>query len=158
MTPLPVKLDEHLGKITLQVLREASYDVDTVLGERLSGSTDEQLWSRVVADGRFLITLDLDFSDVRRFRPGTHPGNLLIRARSTSSPAVLRVLRQLRLGCDKPLHELAVRQDIESLEQAIEILRGQEDRPRFTFAREDEPLQELVGAVRKIGEPRLPVG
>ncbi|HEV3073865.1 MAG TPA: DUF5615 family PIN-like protein [Thermoanaerobaculia bacterium] len=52
------------------------------LGEQLSGSTDELLWSRVVADGRLLITLDLDFSDVRRFRPGTHPGILLIRARS----------------------------------------------------------------------------
>jgi hypothetical protein len=73
MTPFLVKLDEHLGKAHLQLLREGSYDVDSVLGERLAGSSDEVLWSRVVADGRFLITLDLDFSDVRRFRPGTHP-------------------------------------------------------------------------------------
>jgi len=69
MTPFLVKLDEHLGKATQQLLREGSYDVDTVLDERLSGSTDELLWSRVVTDGRLLITLDLDFSDVRRFRP-----------------------------------------------------------------------------------------
>ena len=104
MTPFLVKLDEHLEKVTLQVLRESSYDVDTVLGERLSGSTDELLWSRVVADGRFLITLDLDFSDVRRFRPGTHPGILLIRARNTSSPAVLRVLR--RVLAERSLEDL----------------------------------------------------
>jgi hypothetical protein len=31
-----------------------------------------------VAD-RFLITQDLDFSDVRRFTPGTHAGLLLVR-------------------------------------------------------------------------------
>ncbi len=104
MTPFLVKLDEHLGKATWQLLREGSYEVDTVLGEQLAGSTDELLWSRVVADGRFLITLDLDFSDVRRFRPGTHPGILLIRAQSTSSPAVLRVLR--RVLAERSLEDL----------------------------------------------------
>jgi predicted nuclease of predicted toxin-antitoxin system len=104
MTPFLVKLDEHLGKAHLQLLREGSYDADSVLGERLAGSSDEVLWSRVVADGRFLITLDLDFSDVRRFRPGTHPGILLVRARSTSVPAVLRVLR--RVLAERPLGEL----------------------------------------------------
>jgi predicted nuclease of predicted toxin-antitoxin system len=104
MTPFLVKLDEHLGKAHLQLLREGSYDVDSVLGERLAGSSDELLWSRVVADGRFLITLDLDFSDVRRFRPGTHPGILLVRARSTSVSAVLRVLR--RVLAERPLEDL----------------------------------------------------
>jgi predicted nuclease of predicted toxin-antitoxin system len=88
----------------LQLLREGSYDVDTVLGERLAGSTDELPWSRVVADGRFLVTLDLDFSDVRRFRPGTHPGILLIRAHGTSSSAVLRVLR--RVLAERSLEDL----------------------------------------------------
>jgi predicted nuclease of predicted toxin-antitoxin system len=71
MTAFLVKLDENLGKAHLQLLREGGYDADTVFGERLSGSADELLWSRVVADGRFLVTLDLDFSDVRRFQPGT---------------------------------------------------------------------------------------
>jgi len=104
MTAFLVKLDEHLGKAHLQLLRESGYDVDTVLGEQLSGSTDELLWSRVVADGRLLITLDLDFSDVRRFKPGTHPGILLIRAHSTSSSAVLLVLS--RVLVERPLEDL----------------------------------------------------
>lgn len=104
MTPFLVKLDEHLGKAHLQLLRESGYDVDTVVGEQLSGSTDEILWSRVVADGRLLITLDLDFSDVRRFQPGTHPGILLVRALSTSSSAVSRVLR--RVLVERPLEDL----------------------------------------------------
>jgi predicted nuclease of predicted toxin-antitoxin system len=104
MTPFLVKLDEHLGEAHLQLLREGGFDTETVLGERLSGSPDELLWSKVVADGRLLITLDLDFSDVRRFEPGTHPGILLVRARSTSSSAVLRVLR--RVLAERPLEDL----------------------------------------------------
>ena len=74
MNPFLVKLDENLGNPHLELLRGSGYDADTVVGERLLGSTDELLWSKVVADGRFLINSDLDFSDIRRFRPGTHPG------------------------------------------------------------------------------------
>jgi predicted nuclease of predicted toxin-antitoxin system len=104
MTPFLVKLDEHLGKAHLQLLRASGYDVDTVLGEGLSGCADDLLWSTVVANGRFLVTLDLDFSDVRRFQPGTHPGILLVRAGSTSSSAVLEIIG--RVLADRPLEDL----------------------------------------------------
>jgi hypothetical protein len=33
-------------------------------------------------EGRFLITQDLDFSDLRRFAPGAHHGILLVRLHS----------------------------------------------------------------------------
>jgi predicted nuclease of predicted toxin-antitoxin system len=104
MTPFLVKLDENLGKAHLQLLRGSGYDADNVPDERISGATDELLWSKVFADGRFLVTLDLDFSDIRRFQPGTHPGILLVRARSTSSSAVLEVLR--RVLAERPLEDL----------------------------------------------------
>src|SRR5579859_1547164 len=35
-------------------------------------------------EGRFLITQDLDFSDIRQFIPGTHCGILLVRLHSPS--------------------------------------------------------------------------
>jgi hypothetical protein len=75
MSAFLVKLDENLGRSHLELLRGHGYDADTVHAERLSGAPDATLWSRVVAEGRFLVTLDLDFSDVRRFQPGTHPGH-----------------------------------------------------------------------------------
>ena len=46
---------------------------------------DQNLPGRLVRElaaqsaGRFLITQDLDFSDVRRYTPGTHLGLLLVR-------------------------------------------------------------------------------
>lgn len=57
--------------------------------------------------GRFFITLDLDFSDVRRFPPGSHGGLLLLKVASKGQLAVSsvleRVLREHRLedlrGC-----------------------------------------------------------
>lgn len=50
------------------------------------------------------MTLDLDFSDVRRFPPGTHPGILLLRPRSRSRQAVLEVLT--RVIKEQPLETL----------------------------------------------------
>lgn len=72
-----VKLDENLSKLHVAFLRERGYEADRVHDQGLSGASDETVWSRVVAEGRFLITLDLDFSDIRRFVPGSHPGILL---------------------------------------------------------------------------------
>jgi hypothetical protein len=40
-------------------------------------------------EGRFFITQDLDFSDVRQFQPGTHPGLLLVRLREPGANALL---------------------------------------------------------------------
>lgn len=61
MTAFLVKLDENLGEPHLHLLRQSGYDVDSVVSESLSGATDEMLWAKVVAEGRFLVTLDLDF-------------------------------------------------------------------------------------------------
>jgi len=55
------------------------HDVDNVRMEGLSGQDDATVWNASQEAGRFLITQDLDFSDVRRFQPGTHGGLLLVR-------------------------------------------------------------------------------
>jgi predicted nuclease of predicted toxin-antitoxin system len=93
-----VKLDENLSRAHVDLLRQAGYDVDRVDEQGLSGATDERVWERVCADGRLLVTLDLDFSDIRRYQPGTHPGILLIRARSRSASAVTDVLARVNGG------------------------------------------------------------
>ncbi len=87
-----VKLDENLSRSHLHFLRALGYSADNVLDEGLSGAKDSELWRKVVEESRFLITLDLDFSDLRRFPPGTHPGILLVRPSRNSRDAVQRVL------------------------------------------------------------------
>jgi predicted nuclease of predicted toxin-antitoxin system len=74
-----LKLDENLPTSAAQRLSALGFDVDTVLEERLGGRSDADVWAAAQAEGRFLVTCDLDFSDVRTFAPGTHCGVLIVR-------------------------------------------------------------------------------
>ena len=74
-----IKLDENLPERLVSELEALGHDVDTVPSEHLAGRDDNEVWHAAQAVNRFLITQDLDFSDVRRFTPGTHAGLLLLR-------------------------------------------------------------------------------
>jgi predicted nuclease of predicted toxin-antitoxin system len=90
-----VKLDENLGQLHAELVRDAEHVVQRVTEQGMSGATDSAVWQHVCDTGRFFITLDLDFSDVRRFAPGTHPGILLIRPHGKGRGAVARVMRRV---------------------------------------------------------------
>ena len=90
-----LKLDENLGRSHVELLRRAGYQADRVHDQGLSGASDSTVWERVCVEGRFFITLDLDFADIRRYQPGSHHGILLLRPRSRSRPAVLQVLQRV---------------------------------------------------------------
>lgn len=87
-----IKLDENLPARLVPLLENQGHDVHTVHGEQLGGRPDAELWQAVLAENRFLITQDLDFSDARQFVPGTHPGLLLVRLREPGSQALLDVI------------------------------------------------------------------
>jgi predicted nuclease of predicted toxin-antitoxin system len=76
---LNIKLDENLPERLVSGLVQLGHDVDTVRAENLAGQTDEQVWQAAQSANRFLITQDLDFSDMRLYTPGTHAGLLLVR-------------------------------------------------------------------------------
>ena len=76
---MKIKLDENLPDRLVAVLTGLGHTVDTVRTEQLTGRADPDVWSAAKAAQRFLITQDLDFSDVRRYTPGTHAGLLLVR-------------------------------------------------------------------------------
>jgi predicted nuclease of predicted toxin-antitoxin system len=74
-----LKLDENLPDSLRPRLQVIGFDVETVLSENLGGRNDAEVWSAAQAEDRLLVTQDLDFSDARRFAPGTHSGILLVR-------------------------------------------------------------------------------
>lgn len=76
---MKVKLDENLPRSLVSSLTLLGHDVDTAPDEHLYGKDDSIVWQAAQVAGRFLITQDLDFSDIRKFAPGTHHGLLLIR-------------------------------------------------------------------------------
>jgi predicted nuclease of predicted toxin-antitoxin system len=69
-----IKLDENLGRPHVALLKRHGHEADRVFDQGLSGIEDAPLWARVRRENLFFITLDLGFSDIRRYAPGKHPG------------------------------------------------------------------------------------
>jgi predicted nuclease of predicted toxin-antitoxin system len=90
-----LKLDENLPESLVAELATLGHDVDNVRLEGLAGRDDPAVWQAAQESGRFLITQDLDFSDVRQFAPGTHHGLLLVRLREPGRKALTARLTEL---------------------------------------------------------------
>ncbi|MEO5924878.1 MAG: DUF5615 family PIN-like protein [Bryobacteraceae bacterium] len=89
------KVDENLPAECAALLREAGFDADTVGDENLSGADDPTIFERCQVEGRVLITLDLDFSNVFAYPPASHLGVIVLRTRSQDKVVVLASLHRL---------------------------------------------------------------
>ena len=90
-----LKLDENIPATLAPDLVALGHDTDTVMAEGLTGKPDPDVWAAAQREQRFLITQDLDFSDVRQYAPGTHYGLLLVRLTRPGRLAVANKLRSL---------------------------------------------------------------
>jgi hypothetical protein len=68
------KLDENLPNELALVFRNAGHDAVTVVDQGLSGAKAPDLITPCRLEGRALITLDTDFSDIRAYQPSAHSG------------------------------------------------------------------------------------
>jgi predicted nuclease of predicted toxin-antitoxin system len=94
-----IKIDENLPASLSKTLSGLGHDVETVPDEGLRGGTDPEVWEAAQREARFLITQDLDFSDVRHLEPGTHHGLLLVRLRDPARRSLIaRVEALFRAG------------------------------------------------------------
>lgn len=85
-----LKLDENLSRHLEPLLSALQHDVKTAADEGLLSEPDATIASAAKSEGRFLLTLDLEFGNLRKFPPGTHPGIILFRPRSFGPLAVNR--------------------------------------------------------------------
>ena len=92
---MKIKLDENLPTELVAVLSSGNHDVHTVIDESLTGRSDPTVFEAATREGRILFTQDLDFSDIRAFKPGTHPGIVLIRLRHPSRRMITARLQQV---------------------------------------------------------------
>ena len=92
---MKIKLDENLPARLGNQLSAAGHDTDTVQGEDLSGQLDDKVWQAAQDAGRFFITQDLDFSDLRKYQPGKHHGLLLVRLANPSRRALIERVNTL---------------------------------------------------------------
>ena len=95
MAALRFKLDENVARDAAALLREQSHDVQTVYEEQLVGEADPAILAACLRERRILVTLDLDFADVRRYAPSDTPGIIVLRPPAQTIALQLALLRQL---------------------------------------------------------------
>lgn len=90
-----IKLDENLPDDLKQPLATLGHDVHTVREEGFAGKPDLSIWQAAQQEKRFLITQDLDFSDIRQFAPGTHAGILVVRLKTPDRRSLVARVEEL---------------------------------------------------------------
>ncbi|MGB2676989.1 MAG: DUF5615 family PIN-like protein [Candidatus Acidiferrum sp.] len=97
------KVDENLPLECASCLRDAGYDAETAGWEKLSGADDAQLFESCQAEGRILITLDLDFANVYAYPPSSSAGIVVLRPRRQDTRTIVSLLkRMLAVMAEKP--------------------------------------------------------
>ena len=89
------KIDENLPVEAADILRGSGFDAQTVLEQQLGGSADSGLAALCQLEGRVLVTLDMDFSDIRAYPPAEYPGLVVLRLARQDKPGVLSVIARL---------------------------------------------------------------
>ena len=95
---MKLKIDENLPADCAVILRNAGLEADTVFDERLVGADDSVIASRSRAEDRVLVTLDLDFSNIRAYPPSQHAGIIVLRSKRQDKRMVLRLVERIVLA------------------------------------------------------------
>ena len=85
---MKIKLDENLGRSLVDLLTKLGHEVDTVEDEGLTSEPDDVIIAAARADGRLLITLDVEIGDARRHTANMHPGVVVVRMHEQSRAAI----------------------------------------------------------------------
>jgi len=89
------KLDENIPVEASILLRESGHDAVTVLDQNMGGREDERIIQVCAQEQRALITLDLDFTDIKAYPPSNFHGILVLRVKLQSRSKVLEVITKL---------------------------------------------------------------
>jgi predicted nuclease of predicted toxin-antitoxin system len=76
---MEIKVDEDLPRQVVTLLHEKGFQADSVVDQDMAGWKDVDVWRKIQAESRFLITADKGFADIRYYPPGTHDGVMLLR-------------------------------------------------------------------------------
>ena len=75
----------------------AGLQADTVADEGMTGADDSKLAAASRSEVRVLVTLDLDFANIRAYPPADYAGIVVLRPKRQDKPSVLDLVRRLAL-------------------------------------------------------------
>ncbi|MHB8231995.1 MAG: DUF5615 family PIN-like protein [bacterium] len=89
------KIDENLPVEVSEILTDAGYDSKTVNDQKLQGSKDSVLIEICKSERRVLITLDIDFTDIRLYPPEECSGIIVLRGKIQSKNHLIDIFRRV---------------------------------------------------------------
>ena len=89
------KVDENLHEEIAAALRAEGHDAETVYEEGLRGHSDRDIGRVCQREQRAIVTLDLDFGNIREYPPELYPGLIVLRVANQDRPHILWVLSQI---------------------------------------------------------------
>lgn len=89
------KLDENLPTEATDVFRNAGHEAVSVMDQQMGGHPDENVAAVCQRERRAVVTLDLDFADIRAYPPADYAGIIVLRLARLDRARVLSVLTRL---------------------------------------------------------------
>ena len=87
--------DECIFSVTVGFLRNKGWDVTTINEIGLQGAKDTLVLKKAQEMEVVLLTRDMDFADIRRFKPSAHCGVIVLKMRYNKSYQVHAVLYKM---------------------------------------------------------------
>ncbi len=100
---MKLKLDENVDARLAVPLRQAGHDIMTVRDQGLHAIDNPILYQHCTSEGRILVTLDLDFSNVLRYPPEQTPGLVVLRGPDDLFTTVSILIQTLLNGLSKDI-------------------------------------------------------
>ena len=77
-----IQIDENLPIELIDVLESAGYTGMTAFEQGLNGKSDSKVINRCREEKYVLVSLDLDFADIRLYPPEKYSGLIIIRVKN----------------------------------------------------------------------------
>jgi predicted nuclease of predicted toxin-antitoxin system len=83
------KVDENLPREVCDLLSGAGHDAISVGQQGIGGAGDARIYQLCQAEQRVLVTLDVDFANVRAYDPKSSSGVIVLRLAAQDKPRML---------------------------------------------------------------------
>lgn len=89
------KIDENLPIEIAELFINAGHDAKTVNDQQMQGAIDPVLIQVCKSEQRVLVTLDIDFTDIKAYPPEEFSGIIVLRVRIQAKYHLIKVLRDI---------------------------------------------------------------
>lgn len=92
---LKFKIDENLPVDVADRIKQAGFDCVSIYNQQMIGCSDAEIIEVCKVEGRVLLSLDLDFCDIRQYPPAQYPGIVVFRLSRQDLIYILEIVERI---------------------------------------------------------------